>query len=133
MKGDVDLQSKQEVDKIWAGDRFGCLQWQGAGEPLEMSLQIWCKYFITLVKWNNRRDLYQKLINNNYSCVGVYQKLIQLINNSSTQVALYWDLQKCTCDLNTANWLVMTLMNITVNEFYIAHCERVRWLYWLWA
>ena len=40
-------------------------------------------------KWNNRRDLYQKLMKTNLSWVGasLYQKLIQVINNnSSTQL-----------------------------------------------
>ena len=32
----------------------------------------------------------------------LYQKLIQLIDNSSTSVNLYWGLQRCTCDSNTA-------------------------------
>ena len=31
-----------------------------------------------------------------------YQKLIQLINASSTPVDLYWGLQSCTYDSNTA-------------------------------
>ena len=45
------------------------------------------------------------------SWVGVYQKLMQDINNSSALVDLYWALQRCTCDSNTAHWLVITLRN----------------------
>ena len=35
------------------------------GEPLKTSIQIGREYFIVLVKWNNGKDLYQKLINTN--------------------------------------------------------------------
>ena len=72
-----------------------------------------CEMFCILISG----DLYQKLMNTNQLRRGLYQKLLQLINNLSTPgfpcylfnpslcfetVDLYWGLQRCTCDLNTA-------------------------------
>ena len=70
--------------------------------------------------------LYQKLMNTNWLSKSLYQKLILLLNNSSTPafpcylfnpspsfqtVNLYWGLQLCTYYLNTVLGLVCTLMN----------------------
>ena len=43
----------------------------------------------------------------------LYEKLIVLFNNSSTQVIkhLYWGLQRYTCDSNTVYLLVIAVMN----------------------
>ena len=91
------LQTKVEwmlsvVDKIWAGNLYEHLHWGPEGKPLLTPIETGHEYFIVLVKWNNRRHLYQKLMKTNLLSRALYQKLIQLVHNSSNPVDLYWGL-----------------------------------------
>ena len=54
----------------------------------------------------------------------LYQKLIQLIINKLwAPFDLYWGLQRCICDSNTAYWLVITLMNYSL---IFTSCNYIR-------
>ena len=85
IKRDVTIDNKVIINKTldakmhWVLLVFFVVEKLSTGDLL---IQIGRKYFIVLVEWNNRRDLYQKLKNNNLLSRNLYQKLLQVINNS---------------------------------------------------
>lgn len=56
--------------------------------------------------------------------MSLYQKLIQLIKNSSTRVVLSRGLQRWTCDSNTAHSLFITRKLLLVNYNFLLICGK---------